>query len=344
MNELRLLIIEDDKDFHDSYLKQIKLFNRDHTDIEVNCIFAESAEDAKSNLEQGQFDAAIVDMKLGSSDTEYAGNELIEIIKNNLRFPTFVLTANPEKIEEEKGNENDLFKIKVKGSDEGNFTTILNELKEIHQTKITKILGKSGQIEKYLNDIFWKHLSKSINVWATDKTRNSDEKEKSLLRYTLSHIQEYIDQEMDLYHPSEFYISPRIKTKIYTGDILKNGDKNWIVLTPACDLATDAVRKEPKAKFVTLALIEDIESITQGKDSGVVKKLKSNNLDLKYHFLPETSLFQGGFVNFQYVQSVPIQECIENFEIKCIVTNPFIKDIISRFSNYFSRQGQPVFS
>ena len=176
--------------------------------------------------------------------------------------------------------------------------------------------------------------------------------EKMLLRYISSHISEYLElsdqNNFEAVHNLEFYIKPPIKTKIFTGDIVKCKKDNslWVILTPACDLATDENRRSPKAKLVTLALIMPFERIVNGRAIDEITKLKSNNLDLKYHYLPQTVLFGGGFINFQHVISVPIKAftTTDEFNVECVITNSFRKDIISRFANYYSRQGQPTFS
>jgi CheY-like chemotaxis protein len=361
MNKLRLLIIEDDKDFRDSYAKQIKLYNIDHDDFEVEAIYAENEDAAKVALKEGQIDAAIVDLKLGNSDVDYKGNEIIDIIKSNLRFPAFIVTANPEKIELEKQNENDLFKIRIKGSEEGNFTSILEEFKKIHLTGITKILGKSGLIEEHLNTIFWTHLSTSMDLWINDTTRTPEEKQKTLLRYTLLHIQEYLelteDSDFENYHPSEIYITPCIKPNVFTGDLVgeKDGLINYIVLTPSCDLAQAkakdilVVQIEPPSEGI---LSEKVNLIKKDKDSEedleraekILKDLINNRFSNKYHFLPKYREIEGGLINFQKMRSVKVKEFNEKFIRIASINSTFTKDIVARFSYYYSRQGSPDFN
>ena len=358
MNNLRLLIIEDDQDFRDSYQKQVKLFNLDQEEVVVEELYAIDEKEAEAILRNEHVDAAVVDLKLGNTDVEYKGNKIIDLIKANLRFPAFIVTANPEKIEEEKHNENDLFKIKVKGSQDGNFTNILNELKRIHLTGITNILGKSGQIEKYLNNIFWNHLSNSINIWAQDSRRDSEQKEKSLLRYTLMHMQEYLDLNSlgspEKYHPAEFLITNPIKPNIFTGDILLlNDGQRKIIMTPACDIdLKNGIRKAEKILTIRILKPEEIDAefINTGMSNGKKSKLKSiiNNSNPRYHFIPQAGIFDCGVIDFQdkfSESAIIIEEQIKNKAIERIATvsSPFLKDIISRYASYYSRQGSPDF-
>ena len=362
MNELKLFIVEDDITLRESYTKQIKIFNLEQQDVLVIESFANDLDRAVEILLTNiAFDAAIIDLKLGNEDISYKGNQVVDLIRNNLRFPTFVLTANPEMIEKEKGNENDLFKVKVKGTQGAVFLTILEELKKIHLTGITKILGKSGQIESYLNKIFWNHLTSSIDIWALDNTRTPKQKEKSLLRYTLSHIQEHLElteeSNFENYHPAEIYIIPPVKPYVFTGDIVKeksNGEIS-IVLTPSCDLA------QTKAKDILISKIElDNEGLLY-ESTNIIKKgtseqkiielnkeillqLIKNNYSNKYHFLPRYKGLNSGLINFQKVKSIRIKDFNKDFIRIASINSNFTKDIVARFSYYYSRQGSPDFN
>lgn len=358
--ELKLLIVEDDNDFIKSYERQIKLFNREEEDIVIQQTIVSNVEDATDVLLENEIEAAVVDLKLGTEDIEYSGNTVIGLIKSNQRFPAFILTANPEKIEEEKGNENDFYKVKVKGSEEGNFTAILNELKAIHLTGITDILGKSGKIEQQLSEIFWKHLSNSINIWMRDDVRTPEQKEQSLLRYTLLHVQEYLElseeSSFDNYHPAEAYITPPIKPNIFTGDIVKEkkSESMFIVLTPSCDLA------QCKAKDIMLVQIESNSTGLINEKKNIIKKGKAkaelieeaentlgrllhNAYSNKYHFLPQYNEIEGGLINFQKAKSVKVKSVVEEYERIASLNSHFTKDVVARFSYYYSRQGSPDF-
>lgn len=361
MNKLNLLVVEDDKDFRDSYEKQIRLFNLDHKDFEIEAKYAKDEEEAKSLLKSGQIDAAVIDLKLSNTDVDYRGNGLVDIIKANLRFPVFIVTANPEKIEEEKQNQNDLFKIRIKGSEEGNFTLILQEFKKIHLTGITKILGKSGQIEGHLNTIFWNHLSNSMNLWIEDTTRTPEEKQKTLLRYTLLHVQEYLElseeSNFENYHPAEVYITPTVKPNVFTGDIVLDNKTmmSYVVLTPSCDLAQE------KAKDILLTaiekedtglLFEKINIIKKGKATQEtiaeaetsLKTLINNSYSNKYHFLPKYKNIGAGLINFQKINSIRVKDFKDNYTRIATINSNFTKDIVARFSYYYSRQGSPDFN
>jgi hypothetical protein len=255
------------------------------------------------------------------------------------------------------------FKKFVKTGEEDLSDIILN-LKSIYDTGITKILGRNGIIENQLNRVFWEHMSEVF-----DKLLAKGINEKQLLRYLTGHLYEYleineIDNSFESYFPEEVYIKPPIKPQFFTGDIIeKNEDgKKYIILTPACDIAN----KNPKK--ILLSLISDLaddpirgmkadydKNPIEGEAEEVIKeindkkeeaernleKLLSNNYSPRYYFLPKSSSFNGGLVNFHHLEVVDYATIDQNFKKVATVNGQFLKDVIARFSFYYSRQGAP---
>jgi len=351
---MKLLIVEDDKATIQSYEDNIESFNKT-TECKIIAIIKENIETAKEALISPEYDAAIVDLKLSSNTTELEGIEIVNDIYNKLRFPLFIVSGSIGQIQHE---ENAFLK---KRSRDGNFKTILSEIVAIYDTGITKILGKSGLINDYLNKIFWNHLANSLDLWISDKSRNSEDKQKSLLRYTLLHIQEYLeiakDSEFHDYHPAEIYITPCIKENLFTGDIVieHNNLNKYIVLSPSCDMAQN------KAKDILLVSIEDCESGIMNEKVNVIKKntaentiieesksivqsLICNSYSNKYHFLPLYKDIKAGLINFQKLKSVRVRDFSGNYQRIASINSNFTKDIVARFSYYYSRQGSPDFN
>ena len=357
-NNLRLLIVEDDPKQIKVYEQQIDAYNKKNETKIIRNIVQNRNQGLKA-LKEKDYDGAIVDIKLSSTDPKDNGNDIIRQIKKDLRFPVRVYTAFDD-LDDDLRVESEFYKIyKRGGGRKKTVQDILEEIVAIFKTGITKIIGKRGTIEGYLKEIFWKHLSDSFDDWV-EEARTESGVEKILLRYTLSHLQEYLDKneggEFDEYHPAEVYIINPINDSIHTGLILKKNDdaQFYIVLTPLCDLA------QKKAKKIVLALIEkhDMQYVkdlkkkiknskcdSDEKEKAVVdlKALLSNTHSLKYHFLPVVRGI-GGFINFQKITSFTKSEIETNFSFIATVTDKFCKEIISRFTHYYSRQGQPNFN
>ncbi len=348
-----LFILEDDDRVFNQYEPLIADFSKSNN-IMIKTYRWKNADEALDALKNNWYDGAIIDIRLSAPDEGRSGNEIIREIKNNLRFPVRVYTGFDD-IDDDLRQENEFYKIYKRTSKK--FSEILLELINIYKTGITNILGKKGTVEEYLKNVFWNHLAGSFASWIDEAKENSGI-EKILLRYTLSHLQEYLDKDAsggyDEYHPSEVYIMGPINKNIHTGLILKKKETNefYIVLTPSCDLA------QGKASKIVLAPIENKnmpyvkelkdkkEKSTNGDDKKqaeqALERLLSNNHSLKYHCLPEVNGV-GGFINFQKINSFTKEQIADDFSPIASVTDKFCKDIIARFSHYYSRQGQPDF-
>ncbi|MEM8452862.1 response regulator, partial [Morganella morganii] len=67
-----------------------------------------------------------------------------------------------------------------------------------------------------------------------------------------------------------------------------------------------------------------------------------NNKTGYYHWLPKVDFFPGGTINFRRVSTYSECELDTDFHKSNLQISPsFIKDIVSRFSSYYARQGQP---
>src|SRR5579862_1787347 len=245
-DSLNLLVVEDEMAMLEAYKDNIESFNK-QSPITVIMHVAKSLEEAKKLLANRNFDAAIIDLILrgGGKGLDPEGNEIIAEILKSLRFPVFVYSGNLSQL-------NDLFKENILfrkfPRDQHAFKDLVKQLVDIYQTGITKILGRTGLIEGYLQTIFWGHLSHSIDYWIKTK------REKTLLRYILSHLFEHLEiadsGDFESYSPAEFYIGPPIKRFIFTGLILKRkgATERFIILSPPCDLA------QRKAESIVVAV------------------------------------------------------------------------------------------
>lgn len=347
---MKLLIVEDDKATIQSYEDNIESFNKS-IDFEITPVIKDNIETAKKALTSPEYDAAIVDLKLSSNTTVLEGIEIVNDIYNKLRFPVFIVSGSIGQVEYE---ENTFLK---KRSRDGDFKDILNEITAIYNTGITKILGRSGQINDYLNKIFWNHLSNSLDVWVNDSSRSPEDKQKSLLRYTLLHMLEYLDENN--VHPSEFYLTRPVKENLSTGDLVLLNGNRYVVLTPACDFVYRSSGDRNIRKAFLLKIIElndhftNLEESIQKKEisktlQGKLEKIITNNKPY-YHFIPKHSAINAGIIDFQDKLSIPIEDIeagIKNKEIDrfATITLPFLKDLIERYSSYYARQGSPDFN
>jgi len=182
------------------------------------------------------------------------------------------------------------------------------------------------------------------------------------------HIVDLVDVESEKYFPEEMYIAPVASQALKTGCIvkIKNMDKYFIVLSPACDLAqaktdrilvclienTDGLLEKIVAKQQDIQILDDDDEATRNqKKARQDKKRKSEHTKFSqniaapyYHYLPKTKVFAGGVINFRHLETYELDSFKVLFENPTItVASAFTKDIVARFSAYYARQGQPEF-
>lgn len=352
MEELKILIVEDDKNKRDDYSRFIKAYNLDKDDHNIKEEFGVDKNDAIEKLQnqKNKYDGAIVDLDLmGSGGSDASGNDVIREIKENLRFPTFVITGTPHHISKDLNVPSAIFGVFER--DEVDLDNIFNRFWKIKETGILNLLNRNGRVEELIQNIFWNHISNSLDNWILDTKRNPKEKEDSLLRYTIFHMLEYLDESQ--VHPSEFYITRPVREHISTGDLITLDKNRYVVLTPACDFAQKKVSK------VFLLHIKEISEEIDGIDEintfadlsnskkGKLEKLVRNSSSY-FHFIPKHNSINAGIIDFQDKLSIPIEKMeakIKSSEADrfATISMPFLKDLIERYSSYYARQGSPDF-
>lgn len=374
MKEINVLVVEDTQATIEEIRDAVELANEEWAEKEVTMVLetASTFEDAKRLLSSSdrKYDAAIVDIHLAEdagSDpadpgSDMGGKRLVQLIFRDFQVPVFVYTGTPGHLDELKEHVSAFFKIYKKG--EKAVEDILQEITDIHGGGILDMLGDAGVLntfKKHFHDIFWKHLALSGEYWLAPERRDG------LKRYVAQHMMEYLEQSASPAHggfsdvyPAESYISPVVKKHVYTGDILKKqGGSLWIVLTPACDMALQIEKTNEKgekyyirkAEFILLAHLtpwKEMAGVTDKEGNLVTKYLtvldKFNSPTFnRFSFLPK-SLFMGAcFIDFQRLESIP-QDDVENsqkYKTIATVASPFLKDVVAKFSYYYSRQGAP---
>ncbi|MDY6965630.1 MAG: hypothetical protein SVM80_06620 [Halobacteriota archaeon] len=356
--ELKLLIVEDDEAQVQLYNDAIDESNR-NSDIQILPEVFGDLESGLENLKSGGFDAAIVDLKLGVDDSEGDGNKIIREIKENLRFPVFVMSGFLDELDSDLREQNIFYRCYERTKKETG--ELLGEITSLYNTGITRILGNTGIIEGSLHKVFWEHIAKNMEYWKNE-AQHIENPEKTLSRHVLAYLSEYIKltetEEFDLYHPAEIYLISPVKEAFYTGDILKkkDGGEFYVILTPACDMTLQEkengskCRNAEKILLVSMIQLRDIPKIedyildpNNSNKKKVVKYIK-NTENMYYHFLPPFGELLPGFViNFRSICQIEESE-FSDYDRIASIDLVFLKNIISRFTSYYARQGQPEFN
>ena len=337
MSELRLLIVEDDEQDLRRCRNAINRYKREKQ-RDIKLVECKTLNEALERLDNS-FDGAIIDLKLADQGDE--GNQVIEQIeKSFFRIPIAIFTGNP-------GNRNDnlnekimLIDVFIKGEIE--YYQLLDRFGDIYDTGLTRIMGGRGKIEENLTKVFLENLLPQIEKWVSYGKEDSERTEKALLRYALNHLFQLLEEGDESCFPEEVYLFPPLLDTTTTGSIVKEktSDQPFVVLSPACDLVLR--NGKSNTDHILLVEIESVNDALEGsRNKNRVESLVKNNRQYR-HWLPSTNFFKGGILNFRKLKTLNKVDFDEQFEKPSIqISPPFVKDIVSRFSSYYARQGQP---
>lgn len=345
MTTFRLLIVEDDPQDRNTCRNTVLRYEheRSRTVELTECV---DLADAFYKLNRS-FDGAIIDLKLGNDQD--AGNEVVrKIEEQQLRIPVAILTATPDNVDSSFTH----IGVFKKGEPEAGYFELLDRFWSIHDTGLTRILGGRGLIESKLGQIFRQNILPQVSQWEEYGRSDPEKTENALLRHTVNHLIQLIDEDTDLYFPEEFYLHPPLTRDLRTGSVLatKDGDGLAVVMSPDCDLV---VREGGKRNTDTILVVEvvsvkDYFAWQDVEDLQTLSNSKRNRLNSAktrgyLHLLPQTEFFQLSFLNFRSLSSIKIKDLDARFRMPpdMQISPPFVKDIVARFSTYYARQGQP---
>lgn len=339
----KFLLIEDSIDDANAFKDTVKRLNLEEGKNIYELDVANTYEEGRKGISK-EYDGIIIDIKL---DKGCSGMDIIQEITNKLCVPVVIFTGTPD-IEPTE------LPIKVYKKGEAEHKEILENLITTIETGIFNVLGRTGKIEVLMTQIFWKNLYPNIEIWEEKKKRGLDT-EKILLRYAVSHIQEFIDKDLPEYSTEEMYIYPPVNNEITTGSIIKLNSNNqlYIVLSPPCDLE---IRDDGSMNTDSILICEienqnGLNNVIKGNktskrsiQNAILPVLKNNSYGY-YHWLPKNALFEGGYINFRKVSSINLLQLKNNYSFHFVkVQSTFVKNILNRFSAYYARQGQPDFN
>ena len=348
ISDLRLLIVEDDERDLATFRGTTERYEDEKTKS-IDLVECKSLAEAKSKVDN-TFDGAIIDLKLGMEGGE--GNQVAsQINKEKFPIPIAILTGTPEVVDPTIP----YVGVFTKGEPDAAFDKLLDLFGEICQTGVTRILGGRGTIQAMLGSVFWSSLMPQIDSWKTYAETNPDGTEKALLRHTLSHLIQLIDEDVEDCFPEEFYLHPPPNADVRTGSILRERetDNRFVVMSPSCDLV---FRQDGKRKTDRILVAEvvaprkifawhdgsDIDSFSKGRQNDLRRVLR-NSVHFYYHCLPKTDFSPLGFIDFRRLHSMSECEMNSRFQLPpwSQMSPSFTKDLVSRFSSYYARQGQP---
>lgn len=344
MSAFRLLLVEDSEQDRNACRDTVARYC-DEKQRDIELIECGSVSEAFEKFDNS-FDGAIIDLKLAGQGDE--GNQVLSrIAELHFRIPVAVLTGTPDAANLEFA----YIGVFKKGEPGAGYADLLDRFWGIYDTGLTRIMGGRGVIEETLSKVFQKNLLPQSDKWVTYGKINPSKTEKALLRHTLNHLLQLLEDDEERSFPEEMYLCPPLLDTIRTGSIIQSKRDEWfVVMNPACDLV---IRRNGDCKTDRILLVEiekeaDVVSVAlknvfkSDKKKHKLLAVFGNNHANYYHWLPNTSFFCGGFLNFRKLSTITKDEFNKNFMVSNIqISPPFVKDMVARFSSYYARQGQP---
>ena len=337
MSTMKILLIEDEEDQQEAFEEAVGAFNDDENDRNVEPDTATNLSEASNKID-GSYDGAIIDLVLGNDKD--GGNKIVRQLDDSFaRIPIIFVTAFPRDVDDHPSI------ICKRRRTDGDYTSDLLLFQKIYDTGLTRIMGGRGLIkliEQRLSEVFLKNLLPQINAWVSYGAEDPERTERALLRYTVNHLFQHLEEDEEDYFREEVYLYPSGLNRITTGSMIKIDDQWFVVLSPACDLVPRGENRERNTDDILLVEIQSVDKVLGGsKSKGKVTELCRNKHQY-YHWLPETKFFEGGILDFRKLKTLDEDNFEEKFGKPTIQISPsFVKDIVSRFSSYYARQGQP---
>lgn len=358
--KLFLLIIEDDSAIVNDWKQKLELYETESNPVyEIVPTFITELVEAKSLLLNSFFDAAVIDIRLESSDGELNddGNELFQLIATSSLTVSAIYTGEPEIVELDD-RQREFAKIFEKGH--GDINAILNWLDD-KASMIFSIKEMNKSIKYEMAKVFSKSIWPRWEKWLEGEV-NRDFTTKALTRHMATHLHAlYLNDELGT-HPEEYYFIPPLRDQLDTGDIFCQGEEYFILVTPRCDLARETNQtfqlvklKSIKEKWDT-SQSNKVEGVNRKAKDQAVKDLRNmvNHGDRspKLHFIPQIKRSDDDILgpfhaHFNAMKCIAVDDTTRtNLKAQRIATlsNEFVPSLVERLGAYFSRIGTPDYS
>ncbi len=332
METIKILILDDDISTFEGLNEAKLLF--DHYNFEIN--YFSTLEHAMSDLtENSNYDFAIVDLALSAGQGD-EGNIFIDHLISRFNIYPIVYSGQPEKTTHKTS-----FLSKLTRG-EHNSEDIFNLVIKLFETGITSLLGENGALQKHITYFYWENLSRMYP--SPEALIDSGIKAESLTRLYLNYLHNDLvssdDGEIRL-HADELYIIPQKESKPVNGSILMFNKQKFLVVTPRCDIGRSDKYQLLKIGSIDSVLIQ-LSQCKPEKQEKVHDKIAQGESEKK-HYLPPSTNFEGGYIDFLDVHTYETEQ-LNDFTLIGKVSNEMMRNITSRFSSFYARQGQPIYN
>ena len=339
---MKILFIEDTTTDVEAFNNTLDLYRMHNPGVVIDSKNIASLGEFKGEEKDlDNYDAVIVDIKLkdtdGTPDADTdAGNQIIERIENSFRnIPIYICTGTPENVSYRgKFVIGDPY---IKGEQDV-YKNIIDHAYKLHNTGLMQLIGGKGKLQELVQKIYKENIKSEIEKCIEHKNSGKDT-EGILSRYIAACISAHLESSCPTVK-EEMFMCPPVNQNLKTGSVIKNNETNeyFVVLTPECDLVIRAGGR-PKTDRVLICKLEGVTADNVNLQNIIGHKLPSA------YCLPKNTLMPNlTCLNFRNIVSIEYDEAMNNYTKVMQILPDFTKEIIQKFSSYYSRQGQPDFA
>lgn len=351
---MRVLFVEDDTSQVQLFMDALNDWHNLNKDRQIQVFHAGNYGEAKRKLEELRLDAALFDLRLppmsGGKSAAKNGNLIATESLRDVGIPVGIISGNPADID--PGIESLKLIQKFDKGDGDVYSKVVDWLAS-KWTMMTVLRSARQQIQASGADIFVKRLWPRWQTYQGLTGASEEELTRIVTRQYVGHVAEILGLDgvgNAPWHPYECFIHPALlDNRPHTGDLFRLDDGLWVILTPACDMATE------KAKTVLLARVsEDSHPDWNSKIAGLraeqvsnstrayFSRLVNQNVDASEHFLPPLKDGPPMMVKFKEVSTRSLEFLKSNLECRVAsIASPFLPNLVQRFGAWISRTGQP---
>lgn len=345
-----LLVVEDDANDRDEWIRQIERHNgavEDTGGPMISLTTASSEAEAYEKISERRFDAAVIDLKLdgnGENPQDDGGNKVLAKILESEIAIAAIFTGQPQDaIVPDYATRQVRVITKGGGDGEGHLGAIRWLLE--NQSLVTCIRQVGMRFQASLASTFHQSVWPRWSLWMDGQDPNDTQfLLTAVARHLASHLHDqFLLDGNDDAHPEEWFWVPPRREQLGTGDMIRKGETIEILVTPRCDLATG------KATNVQLVACDDLSQVWDGFGVGKKKDYIKNSRNNE-HFIPKFSLSRTEsigplIVRFDRVRSVELKAedklLTDVGERFAAIASPFLPSLVERLGNYYSRIGSP---
>lgn len=358
MSAMQILFVEDDDGQVQLFQDAVDDWNAANAERQIAIVRAADAAEATEMLSFRRIDAALFDLRLPPSKGEKGaarnGNELAQTSLKEVGVPIGIISGNPADLDQSL---KDLPLVRVFDKGDDNIylpvTTWLGEKWML----MTVLRSTRRQVQASGADIFLRRLWPRWETYTGLSGADEDELTRIVTRQYVGHVAEKLGLDGNgnaPWHPYEAYIHPALlENRAHTGDIFRLDGQLAVILTPACDMATqkadvvllagidEASQPDWDAKVAQLNQMELSNAAAEKRDK-YFARLVNQNVDVSEHFLPPLLNGPPLMVRFKNVQTRPLEWLNKNLAARqASIAPPFLPNLVQRFGAWISRTGQP---